>query len=150
MAQIYTGSQGFVHVNPCTSKSLARLKLENLTENIGIPNTIIYDGDPKKVGPDSDFQKTMSKCKIRRHQWEPYSQCQNRAEDSILELKCGRKRHMIKCRSPTRVWGFGMVYEYYILYIISQRRDGTAGMERITGDTVDIRKWTYFEFYNLY
>ena len=56
---------------------------------------------------------------------------------------------MIKCRSPKRVWGFGMVYEYYILYIISQRRDGTAGMERITGDTVGISEWTDFEFYEL-
>ena len=39
--QVYTNSQGFVHVNSRTSKSLAGLTLDNLTKNIGIPNTII-------------------------------------------------------------------------------------------------------------
>ena len=47
VAQVYTYGQGFVHVNPRTSKSLDRLKLDNLTENIGIPNTIIYYGAPE-------------------------------------------------------------------------------------------------------
>ena len=41
VAQVYTDGQGFVHVNPRTSKSLPGLKLDNLTKNIGIPNTII-------------------------------------------------------------------------------------------------------------
>ena len=52
VAQAYTNGQGFVHVNPRTSKSLAGLTLENLTENIAIPNTIIYDGAPEQVGLD--------------------------------------------------------------------------------------------------
>ena len=56
---------------------------------------------------------------------------------------------MIKSRDPKRVWDFGMVYESEILYIISRGHDGRKGMERITGDTVDIRKWTDFEFYDL-
>ena len=46
VAQVYTGGQGFVHVDSRTSKSLDELKLDNLTENIGIPNTIIYNGAP--------------------------------------------------------------------------------------------------------
>ena len=103
VAQVYTDSQGFVHVDPRTYKLLARLTLENLTKNIGIPNTIIYDGSPKKVGPNSYFQKTMRKGKIRGYQCEPYSQWQNRAEDSIQELKRRRKRRMINHRAPKRV-----------------------------------------------
>ena len=74
VAQVYTENQGFVHVDPCTSKSLAGLKLDNLTENIGISCTIIYDGAPEQVGYNSDFQKTMIKCKICGHQFETYSQ----------------------------------------------------------------------------
>ena len=83
VAQVYTDRQGFVHVGLRTSKSLAGLALYNLIKNIGIPNNIIYDGSPKQVGPNSGFQKTMRKCKIRGHQCEPYSQWQNIAEDSI-------------------------------------------------------------------
>ena len=80
----------------------------------------------------------MKKSKIRRHQCEPYSQWQNRAEDSIWELKRRWKRHMIKHRTPKRVKDSGMVYESDILSRISQGHDGRTGMERITGDTVEI------------
>ena len=83
MAQVYTNGQDFVHVKPRTSKSLDGLTLDNLTENIGIPDTIIYDRAPEQVGPNSDFQKTMRKCKICGHQCEPYSHWQNRDEDYI-------------------------------------------------------------------
>ena len=138
MAQVYTDGQGFVHVGPRTSKYLAGLTLDNLTKNIGTPNTIIYDGAPEQVGPNSDFQNKMRKCKIRRHQCEPYYQWQNRSEDSIRELKRRWKRRMIKRRAPKRVWDFGMVYESEILSRISRGHDGRTGMERITGDTVDI------------
>ena len=41
VAQVYTDGQGFVHLDPHAFKSLAGLTLENLTENIGIPNNII-------------------------------------------------------------------------------------------------------------
>ena len=81
--QVYTDSQGFFYVDPLTSKSLAGLTVDNLTKNIGITNTIIYDGAPEQVSPNSDFHKKLRKCKIREHQCEPHSQCQNRAEDSI-------------------------------------------------------------------
>ena len=83
MAEVYTDGQVFVHVDPRTSKSLDGLTLDNLTKNIVIPDTIIYDGAPEPVGPNSDFQKTVSKCKIRGHQYEPYYQWENIAEDSI-------------------------------------------------------------------
>ena len=101
--QCGAGLNRFDHVDQRTSKSLAGITLDNLTNNIGIPNTIISYGDPEQVGPNSDFQKTISKCKIRGHQYEPYSQWQNRAEDSIQELKRRWKRHMIKRRAPKRV-----------------------------------------------
>ena len=64
MVQVYTDGQGFVHVDLRISKSIAELTLENLTKNIGIPNTTIYDGAPEQVGPNSEFQKTTRKCKI--------------------------------------------------------------------------------------
>ena len=103
VAQFYTDVQGFVHIDPHTYKSIARITLENLTKNIVIPNTIIYNGDPVQVIPNSYFQKTIRKCKIRGHQCEPYSQWLNRAEDSIRELKRRWKRLMINHRAPKRI-----------------------------------------------
>ena len=91
----------------------------------------------------------MGKQKIRGHQCKPYSQCQNRYEDSIQELKRRRKRRMIKRRAPKPVWDLGMVYESDILYIISRVHEGITCMDRITGCTVGISEWTIFEFYDL-
>ena len=52
VAQVYTNGQVFVYVDPCTSKSISGLTLDNLNNNIGIPNSIIYDGDPEQVSPN--------------------------------------------------------------------------------------------------
>ena len=111
LAQVYIDGQSFVYVDLSTSKSLARLKLENLTENIEITNTIIYDGAPEKFSPNSDFQKIMRKFNIRGHQCETYYQCQNRAEDYIWELKHRWKRRMIKRRAPKRVLYFVWIWD---------------------------------------
>ena len=56
---------------------------------------------------------------------------------------------MIKRRAPKCVWDFGMVYESEILSKISWGHDSRTGMERITGDMVDISEWTDFGFYEL-
>ena len=138
VAQVYTDGQGFVHVDPRTSKSLAGLTLDNLTENIRIPNTITCDRATEQVGPNSDFQNKMRKWKIRGHQCGTYSQWQNRAEDSIQELKRRRKRRIIKHRPTKRVLDFGMVYKSEILSRTSKGHYSRTGMERITGDMVEI------------
>ena len=56
---------------------------------------------------------------------------------------------MIKRRSTKHVWDFGMAYKSEILSGMSRGHDGRTGMERIIGDTVNISKWTEFEFYDL-
>ena len=149
VAQVYTDGQGFVHVDPRTSKALAGLTLDTLTETVGVPNKIIYDGAQEQIGPNSHFQKSMRKHRIQGHQTEPYSQWQNRAEDSVRELKRRWKRRMIKRRAPKRIWDFGFVYEAEILSRIARGRDGRTGIERITGDSCDISEWVDFEFYDL-
>ena len=42
-----------------------------------------------------------------------------------------------------------MVYESKILSRIVRGHNGRSGMERITGDTVDISEWTDFDLYEL-
>ena len=149
VAQVYTDGQGFVHVDPRTSKAFAGLTLDALTETVGVPNKLIYDGSQEQIGPKSHFQKSMRKHHIQGHQTEPYSQWQNRAEDSVRELKRRWKRRMIKRRAPKRVWDFGFVYEAEILSRIARGRDGRTGIERLTGDSCDISEWIDFEFYDL-
>ena len=53
VTQVHTDGHGFVHVDPRTSKSLTGITLDNLIKNIGIPNTIIYDGSSEQFGFNS-------------------------------------------------------------------------------------------------
>ena len=50
--------------------------------------------------------------------------------------------------APKCIWDFGLVWECEI-YSRTANKDGRPGLERITGDTVDISEWIEFEFYDL-
>ena len=149
VAQLYTDGEGFIHVDPREKKSQAGLTLDALAEDIGIPQCMIYDGAAEQTGKNSAFQKSIRRLKINGRQTEPYSPWQNRAEDSIREVKRRWKKRMIKRRVPKRVWDFGLVYEAEILSRVARGKDQRPGIERITGDTCDISEWTDFEFYDL-
>ena len=56
---------------------------------------------------------------------------------------------MLMRRAPKFVWYFGTVYKSEIMYRISRGHDGRTDVEIMTGDTVNIGKWTDSEFYDL-
>ena len=55
---------------------------------------------------------------------------------------------MVEDYIPQRVWDFGLVYEARILSMIARGPDGIPGLEKITGDTVDITEWLDFTFWD--
>ena len=54
-AQIYTDGKGYIRTDPSKSKSQAGATLGRFLEDVGIPNTLIYDGAPEQVGENSTF-----------------------------------------------------------------------------------------------
>ena len=56
---------------------------------------------------------------------------------------------MVKRRVPKRVWDFAIVWESEILSRMCRHKNTFTGIERLTGDTVDISEWLEFEFYDL-
>ena len=50
---------------------------------------------------------------------------------------------------PKRVWEYALVYEARILSIIARGKDDVPGLEKITGDTVDITEYLDFAFWDL-
>ena len=56
---------------------------------------------------------------------------------------------MVRQRIPKNCWSFELVWKADIYYRTSCK-GGTKGMERITGETIDINEWTEFGYYELW
>jgi hypothetical protein len=56
---------------------------------------------------------------------------------------------MQKKKVPRPLWDVGIVYESELLTRMAQGNDHCTGYEEVTGGTLDISKWTDFEFYDL-
>ena len=50
---------------------------------------------------------------------------------------------------PFRVWDFSLVYEAEILSMTARGSDLIPGLEKITGETVDITEYLDFAFWDL-
>jgi hypothetical protein len=48
---------------------------------------------------------------------------------------------------PSRLWDYGLVYISEIQSLLARGQDNRPGIERITGNTVDISEWLNFDFY---
>ena len=100
--QLWTDGNGFIYVVPLRSKKDIVNSLNNVVENVGIPRKIISDGASEEVGENSRFHKRVRYLNIATHRTEPYSQWQNRAENSVGKLKARWKRRMVRRRVPSR------------------------------------------------
>jgi hypothetical protein len=67
----------------------------------------------------------------------------------IGEVKRKWKQRMVNRSVPNRLWDYGLVYESEIMSRTARGPEGRTGVERLTGDSVDISEWLDFEFYDL-
>ena len=74
---------------------------------------------------------------------------QNKFEDERRLYKSQWKSCMVTNNYPKWVWDFALVYEMEILSMIARERDGIPGLEKLTGDTVDIIEYLDFTFWDL-
>ena len=142
--QIFTDGKGFIHSIPMRSKKEAGKALRQIIQDFGIPRKMIYDGSKEQCEPGSEFQKALTKYHIEEQRSEPHTPNQNRAEDSIREVKRRWKRRIMKRRVPKRVWDFAITWESEILSRMCRHSNDFTGIERLTGDTVDISEWLDF------
>ena len=148
-AQVFTDGKGFIHAIPMKSKKDAGTALRTFIQDFGIPRVLAYDGAKEQVGPGTEFQKSLRAYHIKDHTSEPDTPNQNRAEAAIRELKRRWKQRIMKRRVPKRLWDFGITWEGEILSRLCRHNNDYTGIERLTGDTVDISEWIEFEFYDL-
>ena len=117
--------------------------------DVGIPNELHMDNVPEMVGNNTTFQEVCRTQKIKISTIEPTSPWQNKCENviGVIGMKAVTRRIRRKA-APKCVWDYGYVWECEI-YSRTAGRDGLTGLERITGDTVDISEWLEFKFYDI-
>ena len=147
-AQIFTDGQGFVVAFPMRSKESAGDALQKLCRDVGVPKELHSDNAYEMVQDGTKFQKVIRDNVIHYTTTEPHSPWQNRCENIIGVIMKRAKARRERRRVPIKLWDYGLVWECEIYSRIANRGN-RPGLERLTGDTVDISDWIDFEFYDL-
>jgi len=141
---VYT-CMDYVTAYPIRSKKFVGITLQQLAEDVGIPNELFMDNAPEMLGFDKEFQKIVRRLRIMCKTIEPHTSRQNKAERMIGEL---RRRWRDTCRRTNlhkRLWDYAIVWIAEIMSRTWNRRTGRTGVESVTGDTPDISEWIDFD-----
>ena len=120
--------------------------MKDYADSIGAPAEIDSDSPPMLIGRNSNFAKKCWFLSIKQNVYKPETQQQNDFDGETRLFKCCWKNSMATNNSANRVWDYVLVYEAGILSIIARGQDGVPGLEKLTGDTVDITEYLDFAF----
>ena len=81
--------------------------------------------------------KLINKYRINDRTYETYSPWQNIAEKLTGKVKEKCSQRMVNRQVPTRLWDYGLVFEYQNISI-TRGKGGRTPLEKVTGDTPDI------------
>ena len=137
-------TENFIQIYPMSDEKECGDSLMQFAQDVGAPAENISDGAPLLIGRASNFAKKLRFLNIKQSSCEPNSQRQNNFEGDTRLLKRRWKNRMATNNCPKRVWDYSLVYEAQILYIIARGKDGIPGLEKVTGDTVDITEYLDF------
>lgn len=146
--QIYTDGDGSIFAYPMKTKSDAGESLQELCSQVGVPRVLHRDNAPEMSGEDTSFMHTCRSNKIISTFTEPHSPWQNKCENIIGVIMKKAKARRVRRRIPNQVWDYQIVWECQI-YTRTCHNGKDTGLERLTGDTIDISEWIDFEFYDL-
>ena len=122
---------------PLFSKAEVGMALSAFARQVGIPNELRFDRAADHMGLHRNSQCAIRKFRIECINSETCSPCQNRADNLIGIIKGGWKRRTDRQRIHKNCWSFGLVWEAD-MYSHTSYKGFTTGMERITGDNIDI------------
>lgn len=149
-AQLITNGT-FTRVYPMESKSSSEIAhaLNEFINDVGVPDTLTCDLATEQTGRHTEVVKLMRRFNIKPRMAEKgRGITQNsRAEAEIREVKTKWKARMRANQVPSRLWDYGLVYIAEVQSLLARGPDHRPGIERLTGDTVDISEWLDFDFY---
>ena len=150
-AQLITNGS-FTRVYPMESKGSANIAmaLQEFIDDVGIPETLVCDFASEQTGKSTEVMKIIRGANIKlRIAEKGRGITQNhRAETEIREVKTKWKTRMRSNQVPARLWDFGLVYIAEVQSILARGVDKRPGLEKLTGETIDISEWLDFDFYD--
>jgi hypothetical protein len=124
--------------------------LTEFIDDVGIPDTLVCDLASEQTGKHAEVMKIIRRMNIKTRMAEKgRGITQNhRAEAEIREVKTKWKARMRSSQVPPRLWDYGLVYIAEIQSLLARGVDQRPGIERVTGNTVDILEWLDFDFFD--
>ncbi len=89
---------------------LAGEALRAFGDDVGVPDTLIFDGALEQCSPKSEFMQFIRSNHVHWRITEPYSHWQNRAEDKIREIRKKWRALRLRRKAPNQVWDYGLVH----------------------------------------
>ena len=119
------------------------------TNDVRVPDTLICDLAMEQSGRHTEVVRLMRRFNIKPLMTEKgCGITQNsRAEAEIRGAKSKWKARMRANQVPSRLWDYGLVYIAEVQSLLAHGPDARPGIERLTGDTVDISELLDFDFY---
>jgi hypothetical protein len=123
--------------------------LSEFVDDVGVPDTLVCDLTPKQTGKHTDVMQLIRRRRIKTRNTEKgRGVTQNhRAETEIREVETKWKARMQSSQVPSHLWDYGLVYIAEIQSLLARGVDQRPGIERITGNTIDISEWLDFDFF---
>ena len=137
-----------IRIYPMRSQTDAAQSLIDFAHEVGAPDTITSDEAPLLQGPQCLFRKNANFLHSALYSAEAGTQKQNRYEGENGILKARWKSQMREYNIPKRLWDYSLQYEAQILSMIARGSDGIPGLERVTGNRVDITEWLDFTMWD--
>ena len=146
-AQIITNGR-FMHPEPLVSKSRAGEAMVSFGHEVGIPDTLVYDGASEQCGRKTEFNKWVRKHQINTRNTEPHSSWQNKAENGIRMMRSKWRSIRRTTRCSPRLWDFGFIHLARLMNKTWRSDLGRTPYEEVTGETPDISEDIDFQFYD--
>ena len=142
-------SDNFIKIIPMRDQKDAPDSLLAFAHDVGAPAELISDHAAMLIGPQCEYAKKARFLNIKQSSCEAHTQRHNKFEGETRLLKRRWKNRMATNDTPLRAWDYALVYESEILSMIARGDDLIPGLEKITGETVDITEYLDFAFWDL-
>ena len=124
--------------------------LTEFIDDDGVPDTLVCDLATEQTGKNSLVMKLICRFNIKmRLAVKGRGTTQNhQAETEIREVKAKWKTRMQSSQVPPCLGDYGLVYIAEIQTLLARVVDQRPGIERVTGNTIDISEWLDFDFFD--
>ena len=149
--QVFVNKELCVKGYPIQKKSECDEALSKFIHDLGAPGEMTTDGSKEKTSRNSKFQKLFKKHDIPYRVCEPERPNNNPAERCIREVRKRWCFWMFRMNCPEQLLEYGYKHVSEIIVWTASnagKLNGLTPLQFVTGGTVNISEYLYFDFYD--